>query len=244
MYDLTFGLGVAVMALIGVVALIIFMFGKKWIGQARGFAALVAFFALFAAGITYGSAYMNLGDGGDDATIVPSNTYSVTCSESEAEVTVDEASNLIIWKLGYNTTSNAYANDTGAITLNFTIALSSGLAVENVACQIGSVPEVDQSGSVADIELLDENADGTSNAAWVGGIKGAAATYGTEYEDMTMYFDPASGTMFATCVLTAEATAFASHTSADEGDTHVLMMYVAGQTYTVDVILWDVFVYA
>lgn len=55
-------------------------------------------------------------------TIVPSALYDVTCAESEAELTVNDATHVINWAIEYNTTSNAFVGTTGAGTFNFTVA--------------------------------------------------------------------------------------------------------------------------
>jgi hypothetical protein len=96
---------------------------------------------------------------GQTQEIVPSATYDVTASESEAELSVNNVEHTMTWALQYNDDSKAYVNSTGVGTFAFQIARSDVLLVDSIAnVAIGSVPLVPITGAASQY-LIDQNAD-------------------------------------------------------------------------------------
>jgi hypothetical protein len=234
MYDLTFGIGVTVMALVGVIALAFAIFGKKYVGNAQKILVVIGGLAVIFAGVTYVSGIYEP----EAAEIIPSATYDVTCSESEAELSVNSVDQTITWCITYDESSNAFTNSSGAGTLNFTVAWASG-DEGPVSLSTGAVPFVDQSGA-SDIALVDENADGTYNMLWHK-LNAAGTAQVTAYEDINLYIDVADSA-WCNVVITLDATAGATPwvSGTSEGASWSMPITVAGEVWTVNFVITDV----
>lgn len=158
MADLTFGLGVAGILLLGAVLLIVGYFGKKSLGKfpAQLFAAF-GVVAILLGVIVWAGIPALVSD--EEEQIVPGATYDVSVTESESEVTVNEQTHKVTVAMIYNTTSDAFGSNTGDFELNFTIMRSDVLLTDSVAVsRIGNIPQVDVTGA-ADEYIVDQNAD-------------------------------------------------------------------------------------
>lgn len=185
--DLTFGLGVSTMFLLGAGLLLVGYFGKESIGQ-KGARWLMIFgvIAVLLAGAVYVGVDVLIEP---PAQMVPGATYDVTCTESEAELSVDSTAHTMTWAMDYNKTSNAFENSTGVATFNFTMARGDTLLTNSIAnVAIGAVPSVDIAGA-ADEYLIDQNADDSFNALMTKVVDGSSIT---AYENINVLIEAGS----------------------------------------------------
>jgi hypothetical protein len=234
MYDLTFGVGVTMFAIIGGILLIMGIVFKDKAGSMAKPLAVVGALALVFAGVTYVSGiYQPVSE-----EIIPGATYDVSCTEAEAELSVNSVDHTITWIITYDESGNAFTNSSGAGTLNFTVAWASG-DEGPVSLGIGAVPFVDQSGA-SDIALVDENSDGTYNCLWHK-LNSAGTAQITAYEDINLYIEVADSE-WSNVVITLDATAGATPwvSGTSEGAAWSMPITVAGEVWTINFVITDV----
>jgi hypothetical protein len=221
--DLTFGLGLGVMALLAVMLLVLGMYGGKTFGKQAG-KLMMAFGAIFAilAVLTYAGAGGYL-QSGEPATIAESAIYDVSVSESEGEVYAYASEHRIVVAMSFNDTSNAFVSSTGVFTLNWTLARADSMTTDSVAkLSLGNVPSVDVSGS-ANEYIMDDNSDGTWNALFTkaGGI--------TSYETANVLVE-AGSSAWCSVVFTLNSAAVAEMSQYESVN---MPITVGGETWTI-----------
>lgn len=220
--DLTFGLGVAGMFLLGIILILVGYFGKKEIGQkpAKWFMGF-GLIAIVISAVVYAGVIEYLNP--PEEQIVPSASYDVTASDAQAWVSEKASTHTITIAMDYNTTSNLFVGGTGVATVNFTVSRSDALVDDAVASlAIGSVPMVDVVGST-DEYMVDQNADDSFNALWTkaGGF--------TQYESMNILVE-AGGSAWATITFTMNGAAAHAMTT---NDIVSMNLSIAGESWTV-----------
>lgn len=220
MTDLTFGLGVAGIIFAAIALLLVGYFGKKMIGKqaSKWFMAFGLIFLLFG-GITY------VGIPGDDGADVVTEVaaWDITVTESENETYLYALEHRVVVAMSFNDTSDAFVDNTGVITLNFTASRADALLTTAI-CRgsIGSVPTVDVAGA-ADEYILDENADGSFNALWT---KSNAVT---AYESASMAVE-AGDADYMTLAITLNADAVAAMSQYESAE---LTVTIGGESWTI-----------
>jgi hypothetical protein len=208
--DLTFGLGVGAMFLLGAALLLVGYYGKKTLGKKpaqwfMGFGVI----AIICAALVYTGAAAIINPPTNE--IVPSATYDVTCSEAENELSVDATAHTMTWAIDYNTTSNAFVSSTGVGAFNFSIARSDVLLTSAVAAvSLGSVPTIDVSGA-ADEYLIDQNADDSFNVLMQKTVDGISMT---AYESINVLVE-AGSSAYVTVTITLNGAAAHAMTTND-----------------------------
>ena len=220
--DLTLGLGVVGIMSVGAVLLAVGYFGKKMIGgQASKMMLALGLVALLFGGI----AYIGIPNG-DGNEVEPAETaaWDITVSEAENETFLYANEHRVVVAMSFNDTSNAFVDNTGVITLNFTASRADALLI-NAICRgsIGSVPTVDVAGA-ADEYILDENADGSFNALWT---KSNAVT---SYESAGMVVE-AGDADYMTLQITLNADAVAEMSQYESCD---LIVTIGGESWTIE----------
>lgn len=219
--DLTLGLGVTGIIILGIVLLAVAYFGKKMIGgKASQIMMALGLVAILLGGIVWIG--VPSGDGNKVAPEVAA--WDITVSEAENETFLYANEHRVVVAMSFNDTSNAFVDNTGVITLNFTASRADAL-LTNAICRgsIGSVPTVDVAGA-ADEYILDENADGTFNALWTksNGV--------TSYESAGMVVE-AGDADYMTLQITLNAAAVAEMSQYESCD---LIVTIGGESWTIE----------
>jgi hypothetical protein len=190
-------------------------------GQASKMMLALGLVALLFGGI----AYIGI-PSGDGNEVEPAETaaWDITVSEAENETFLYANEHRVVVAMSFNDTSDAFVDNTGVITLNFTASRADALLI-NAICRgsIGSVPTVDVAGA-ADEYILDENADGTFNALWT---KSNAVT---SYESCGMVVE-AGDADYATLQITLNAAAVAEMSQYESCD---LIVTIGGESWTIE----------
>lgn len=228
-----FGLGIAgILLLVAVILALVWMFGGQTVGSAKKMVGVIAIILFLCGGAFLAIGYIEPAP----AEIVPSAVYDISCGESEAELTVMEDEREINWAITYNTTSNAFASNTGVGTLNFTVSWAEG-PDGSVRCSIGAVPSVDISGAASE-DVVDMYDSDSYNAYW-SKLNAAETAQVHEYEAITLYMEEGDS-KWANCVITLNADAFAAKTSANELESWHMPIYIGSEVWTVNFVLYDV----
>lgn len=220
--DLTLGLGVTGIIILGIVLLAVAYFGKKMIGgKASQIMMALGLVAILLGGIVYIG--IPTGDG-ENTLPVEQAAWDITIIEAENEVFLYANEHRVVVAMSFNDTSDAFVSNTGVITLNFTASRADALLV-NAICRgsIGSVPTVDVAGA-ADEYILDENADGSFNALWTksNGV--------TSYESAGLVVE-AGDADYMTLQITLNADAVAEMSQYESCD---LIVTIGGESWTIE----------
>ena len=220
--DPTLGLGVLGMIALGGGSLFIAYFGKKAIGaKASQVLMAVGMIAILLGGI----AWIGIPTGDGD-NVLPAETaaWDITVAESEAEVFLYANEHRAVVAMSFNDTSDAFVDNTGVVTLNFTASRADALLVTAI-CRgsIGSVPTVDVAGA-ADEYILDENSDGSFNALWT---KSNAVT---SYESAGMVVE-AGDADYMTLQITLNAAAVAEMSQYESCE---MSITIGGEIWTIE----------
>jgi len=221
MADLTFGLGIAGIAALGVIALLVAYFMTKQIGKPA--ANLLKAFGVIAI-LLAGVSYAGFADWSADDTeeIVAQPTYDITVAESEAEVYVNADEHRITVAMSFNDTTDAFASNTGVINLNWTVTRSDALLADSVATlSIGAVPTVDVAGA-ADEYILDENTDDSFKAKFL-----KANSY--NYENINLLIE-AGESAWSNVTITLNADAVENMSQYDSVSMYI---YIGGEAWTI-----------
>lgn len=222
MADLTFGLGIAGMAILGVIALLVAYMMTKQIGKpASNVLKAFGVIAILLSVVSY-AGFSDLGDD-DTAEIVEQPSYDITVAENEAEVFVDASAHRITVAMSFNDTSDAFVSNTGVINLNWTLMRSDALVTDSVATlSIGAVPTVDVSGS-ADEYILDQNSDDSFKAKFLktGGVY--------NYESINLLVE-AGDSAWSNVTITLNSDAVENMSQYDSVS---MFIYVGGEAWTI-----------
>jgi hypothetical protein len=217
---LLFVIGIGLLALgLGAIELGISKKGKNFLKL--GGIGLVAWAVLSWSGISL------VGEEGPPPSSVAED-FTVTATESLAQLTVDSAGQTITWAAQYNYTSAAFISNTQYFQVVFTVERGLGtVGLVQTSGDVVSVPSVYNSTTGQDYPLLTKTGD-QYNAIWTR----ADAT--TSYELVTITIGEAVDGVAVTLNMTLSGGAVGSM---DLYDSQTITLSIGSQTWTVQVLL-------